>query len=212
MDRPAMQPAKTEVRIVAGSLRGRKVTCVVHEGLRPTPQMVREAMFSILGNAVPGRPFFDVFSGTGVVGMEAVSRGANSATLLERDPKLAAAIEDYARKFGIADRVQVLRTDVYRWAERWIVPDRPLNLFLSPPFGDLTDRAGDFMALVSLLMSKVPDESVVVIQAEDGFPADQVPDADAWDFRKYGRNILLIWVKGEQPQEAEVADEGAEQS
>ena len=59
---------------MAGSLRGRKLTVVVHEGMRPTPQMVREALFSILGNAVPDRVFYDVFSGTGVVGLEAVSR------------------------------------------------------------------------------------------------------------------------------------------
>ena len=65
-----------EVRIVAGALRGRKLVAFVHEGMRPTPQMVREALFSILGNAVPGRVFYDVFAGTGVVGLEAVSRGA----------------------------------------------------------------------------------------------------------------------------------------
>src|SRR5215471_2497932 len=100
---------KTQVRIVAGSLRGRKLTCVVHEGMRPTPQMVREALFSILGNAVPGRVFYDVFAGTGVVGLEAVSRGATSARLIEKDPRLAADIQKYADQFGVADKVQVLR-------------------------------------------------------------------------------------------------------
>ena len=48
---------------IAGALKGRRITCVVHEDLRPTPQMVREALFSILGNSVPGRAFFDVFAG-----------------------------------------------------------------------------------------------------------------------------------------------------
>ena len=50
---------RTEVRIVAGSLRGRKLICNVTPDLRPTPQMVREALFRILGNAVPERVFFD---------------------------------------------------------------------------------------------------------------------------------------------------------
>src|SRR5215207_6696954 len=104
---------KTHVRIVAGSLRGRKLSVVVHAGLRPTPQMVREALFSILGNAVPGRPFVDVFSGTGVVGLEAVSRGASHATFVERDAKLAGGVEKYLREFGVAGQGQVLRTDVY---------------------------------------------------------------------------------------------------
>src|SRR5688572_14094609 len=91
---------KTQIRIVAGSLRGRKLSVVVHEGLRPTPQAVREALFSILGNAVPGRVFYDVFAGTGVVGLEAVSRGAASARLIEKDPRLVAGIQKYADAFG----------------------------------------------------------------------------------------------------------------
>src|SRR5688500_13320334 len=129
---------KTQVRIVAGNLRGRKITAVVHEGMRPTPQMVREAFFSILGNAIPGRAFYDVFAGTGVVGLEAISRGATSARMIEKDARQAADIQKYAQDFGVADRVQVLRADVYRWAERWIAPGKePVNLFLSPPFPDL---------------------------------------------------------------------------
>ena len=84
---------KTQIRIVAGSLRGRKLTCTVNAHLRPTPQRVREALFSILGNAVPGRPFVDVFAGTGVVGLEALSRGARSVTFVERDFRLGADLE-----------------------------------------------------------------------------------------------------------------------
>src|SRR5688500_15300416 len=110
---------RTQIRIVAGSLRGRKLTVVVHSGLRPTPQMVREALFSILGNAVPDRPFVDVFAGTGVVGLEALSRGSSGATFVERDHRLANDIDGHLTKFGVARQAQLLRTDVYRWAERW---------------------------------------------------------------------------------------------
>lgn len=194
-----MATSKTEVRIVAGSLRGRKLSVVVHPGLRPTPQMVREALFSILGNAVPGRVFYDVFAGTGVVGLEAVSRGASRAALVERDPRQVADIQKYIDQFGVGDKAQVLRADGYRWAERWVPPPvGPMNLFLSPPFPDLQpDKIGEFLKLVNDLLAKAPDESVLVIQAEDGFPTDLLPDPAAWDYRKYGRNILLFRVKGE---------------
>src|SRR5262245_37440796 len=74
------QPKRTQVRVVAGTLKNRRITCVVTESLRPTPQMVREALFSILGDAIPDRPFLDIFAGTGVVGLEAISRGASTAT------------------------------------------------------------------------------------------------------------------------------------
>src|SRR6516164_979429 len=70
---------RTQLRIVAGDLRGRKLLCTVNAFVRPTPQRVREALFSILGDAVPDRHFVDVFAGTGVVGLEALSRGAKHA-------------------------------------------------------------------------------------------------------------------------------------
>ncbi len=200
---------RTEVRIVAGSLRGRKLACAVHSGLRPTPQMVREACFSILGNAIPDRLFVDVFSGTGVVGMEAISRGARQTVFVEKDPRSSATIEQYLQRFGIAPRAQVFKTDAYRWAERWILPTRePINVFLSPPFLDLHERPEDFLELVETLCDKLPEASVVVIQAEEPFPTRRLPNARAWDCRKYGRNLLLIWVK-EPSAEARVATEGS---
>src|SRR6478752_9801709 len=139
---------KTQVRIVAGSLRGRKLTVVVHEGMRPTPQMVREALFSILGNAIPDRPFYDVFAGTGVVGLEAISRGASRVTFVERDFRVAAEIEQHLRDFGVADRAALARADVYRWGERWEAPAEPVNVFFSPPFLDFQRRPADFLGLV----------------------------------------------------------------
>jgi 16S rRNA (guanine966-N2)-methyltransferase len=204
---------KVQVRIVAGSLRGRKLTAVVHEGMRPTPQMVREALFSILGNAVPDRVFYDVFAGTGVVGLEAVSRGATSARLIEKDGRQAADIQKYADQFGIASKVQVLKADAYRWAERWLAPKEPVNLFLSPPFPDLTERLDEFLALVKLLWDKAPNESVLTVQAEEGFPLTRLPDPGAWDIREYGRNLLAFYVKGvpaEAPADAATGESAAE--
>src|SRR5262245_10788803 len=200
---------KTQVRIVAGSLRGRKLTVVVHEGMRPTPQMVREAFFSILGNAIPDRVFYDVFAGTGVVGLEAVSRGASSARLIEMNARQVADIQKYADQFGVADKVQVLKADAYRWAERWLAPKEAVNIFLSPPFPDLSEKADEFLTLVKVLLEKAPDESVLTIQAEEGFPVGALPDARLWDERKYGRNMLLIRVKGQSPP-SEDEDAGTE--
>jgi 16S rRNA (guanine966-N2)-methyltransferase len=191
---------KSEVRIIAGSLRGRKLHCLVHDGMRPTPQFVREALFSILGNAVPDRVFYDLFSGTGVVGIEAVSRGASRAVLLEKDAKQAGEILKYVERFKLLAQIQVLRADVYRWAERWIAPKTdPVNVFLSPPFPDLSGSKGDeFLKCVTLLLEKIPDLSVLTIQAEDGFPLEKLPKQELWDIRKYGRNLLLFRVKGEE--------------
>src|SRR5947207_12730392 len=102
---------RLQLRIVAGTLRGRKLNFLASPHLRPTPQMVREALFSILGNAVPDRPFFDIFAGTGVVGLEALSRGAKSVTFIERDFRLADTIARHLEAFGGAPAARVLRSD-----------------------------------------------------------------------------------------------------
>src|SRR5437870_11498295 len=119
---------KTQIRIVAGSLKGRKLTCDVNPALRPTPQRVRESLFSILGNAVPDRPFFDVFAGTGVIGLEALSRGATSTDFVERDFRLGQEIERHLKAFDFAEEGRVRRADAYRWGEYWAAPGEPVNI------------------------------------------------------------------------------------
>jgi len=188
---------KTQIRIVAGSLRGRKLNVTVHPGLRPTPQRVRESFFSILGNAIPDRPFFDLFAGTGVVGLEALSRGASAATFLERDHRLANDIDAHLRDFGVQREGTLLRTDVYRWAERWRPPKGPVNVFISPPFPDLEQRPADFHRLIATVQEKLPPGSVLTVQGEDTFDPAALPDAARWEARKYGRNVLLFWEPAE---------------
>jgi 16S rRNA (guanine(966)-N(2))-methyltransferase RsmD len=190
---------RTQLRIVAGSLRGRKLTCSVNTSLRPTPQMVREALFSILGNAVPDRPFLDVFAGTGVVGLEALSRGASSTLFVERDFRLIADLERHIRAFGVQEQAHIARSDVYRWIERWQTPDEPVTVFLSPPFNDFTSRLEELFGVIGQLQNKAKEGSVVVLQAEKGVPLFGLPQYETWDQRTYGRNLLLIWVKEPAP-------------
>jgi 16S rRNA (guanine(966)-N(2))-methyltransferase RsmD len=201
---------RVQLRIVAGSLRGRRLTCDVNPELRPTPQMVREALFSILGNAVPERPFIDIFAGTGIIGLEALSRGAEHVTFLERDFRLAQAIDERMNSFHVADQGQVLRTDAYRWVSLWHAPAEPVNVFLSPPFIDLQRRSQDFIAMVEQLQRKVAVGSVIVVQSEKDVLVDELPQLDQWDQRMYGRNVLLFWVKEQEAGPGSAAPASAE--
>ncbi len=186
---------RTHIRIVAGNLRGRKVACTVTPELRPTPQMVREAYFSILGNAVPDRIFIDIFAGTGVLGIEALSRGASSALFVERDPQFAKGIESHLRQFDLTRRTKLYRTDCYRWIAAWMPPKTPVNVFLSPPFADLTSKTDDLIGAIRTLQEKVPEDSVIVLQSERGSPIDDAEQVRDWEMRRYGRNELLIWQR-----------------
>jgi 16S rRNA (guanine(966)-N(2))-methyltransferase RsmD len=193
---------RTQLRIVAGSLKGRRLTCTVAPNLRPTPDLVREALFSILGSAVPDRPFIDLFAGTGAVGMEGLSRGATPVIFVEWDVQAAADIIRHLQTFGVADQATVQRADVYRWIARWEPPTEPLNIFLGPPFGDFGRRPEDVVKGLTSLQQKMAPGSVLVLQnektrhesLEDWIPSG-LPDPDHWEHRLYGRNRLSIWVK-----------------
>jgi 16S rRNA (guanine(966)-N(2))-methyltransferase RsmD len=197
---------RTAMRIVSGTLRGRKIVCEVSPDLRPTPDRVREALFSILGNAIPGRAFYDVFAGTGIVGLEALSRGGGSAVFVERDFRVLAEIERHLKLFKLPTG-RVIRADVYRWLERWQPPAEAVNVFLSPPFPDLRTKPAEMLSLLAQLQTRLHGDSVVVLQAEDCELLAQLPDPERWDRRKYGRNHLLIWVK-----EVNVANSTASQA
>jgi 16S rRNA (guanine(966)-N(2))-methyltransferase RsmD len=188
---------RAELRIVAGKLRGRKLSVTVTPHARPTPDRVREALFNILGNAVPGRPFVDVFAGTGVVGLEALSREATSATFVERDWQRLHELEQHLRAFGVTAQANLVRADVYRWGERYEGAAEPVNVFLSPPFADLERRLDDLLQLMAALQKKVAAGSVLVLQSESHVVFEPLPATEEWERRRYGRNELLIWVKPE---------------
>jgi 16S rRNA (guanine(966)-N(2))-methyltransferase RsmD len=160
--------------------------------------MVREALFSILGDAVPERPFYDVFAGTGVNGFEALSRGASETVFVERDFRLISDLERHLKEFSGDSRIgdgRVIRADVYRWIERWQPPPRAINVFFSPPFADFERRPDEMLALINATQERLHPESVLVVQAEPAVMLSMLPRRLEWDERKYGRNILLFWVK-----------------
>ena len=148
--------------------------------------MVRQALFSILGDAIPDRPFFDLFAGTGVVGLEALSRGAKSATFVERDFRLMDEIMHHARQFGVLDRTSLSRSDVYRWVERWRAPGDPVNVFVSPPFADYEKRGEEMHGVIVEVQKKLAQGSVLVVQSDRDTPFEHLPTPDQWEVRNYG--------------------------
>src|ERR1043165_1090466 len=89
------------LRITAGTLRGRRVA-VPPTDIRPTSERARQAYFNIVAERIAGAHFLDLFAGSGVFSLEAVSRGAASATAVERDKRAAAAIGNLARAWSLS--------------------------------------------------------------------------------------------------------------
>src|SRR6478672_723645 len=101
------QDAVVGLRIIGGSMRGRKLEYSGDMRTRPMKDRVREAVFNLLGYSVNGAHVIDPFAGTGAMAIEAISRGAAQATCIERHYPTSKLIERGARDLGIADRFTV---------------------------------------------------------------------------------------------------------
>ena len=123
------------MRVVAGVAGGRRLQAPAGRQLRPTSERVREAVFNSLGSldAVVGATVLDLFAGTGALGIEALSRGAGSATFVDADLRAVHAIEENLGATGLGERARVVHADVFRFlADR---PPATVDLaFADPPY------------------------------------------------------------------------------
>ncbi len=127
--------AKHKVRIIGGRWKRTPVPVPDLQGLRPTPDRVRETLFNWLGHDLSGRVCLDLFAGTGALGLEAASRGADSVLLVESDRLAARSISQVIEKLG-AQQVRLLIGDALVILGRLrAAGDRFDLVFLDPPFG-----------------------------------------------------------------------------
>ncbi len=130
------------IRISGGSAKGRRIGSRkafsrAEEGdeLRPTSSKVREALFDIVRKELPGALFLDLYAGTGGVGIEALSRGAAEAVLVESDGLRAGIISRLLSEFGFADKAKVVKAKAYDFSKREVEKGRCYDIiFLDPPY------------------------------------------------------------------------------
>jgi len=122
------------MRIIAGSLKGRRIDAPRWEGLRPTSDTLRETLFNVLAPRIHGAIVLDGYAGTGAVGIEALSRGAAHVTFVDRDPRAVALIETNLKRCGVVDRYAIIRAR-FAGTERPPVGQRFDLVFLDPPYG-----------------------------------------------------------------------------
>src|SRR6185436_19949314 len=99
------------MRVIAGTLKGRRLSSPDWPGLRPTSDKLRETLFNVLGPRVAGARVLDGCAGTGAVGIEALSRGAAHVTFVERDRRAAALIESNLQHCGLKEGYAIIRVD-----------------------------------------------------------------------------------------------------
>ena len=99
----------TNIRIIAGSLKGRRLATPKWEGLRPTSDKLRETLFNIVAARVPGARVLDAYAGTGAIGIEALSRGAAHVTFVDADWRALELIDQNLKRCGVSDRYAIIR-------------------------------------------------------------------------------------------------------
>src|SRR5262245_47937855 len=133
------------VRVIAGSARGRRLVVPEGDDVRPTKDMVREALFSALDarGAVVDARVLDLYAGSGALAIESLSRGAEFATLVERNRRAVEAINTNLETLGFDEQARVVSQDATRYAGSSAPSDAPFDLvFLDPPY-EMSDEAVD---------------------------------------------------------------------
>ncbi len=134
-----MQHNKNEIRIVGGSLKGRRISTLSGRATRPTSDRVREALFDLLGARVEGSEVLDLFAGSGALGLEALSRGGVQTVLVESSAAACRIIRKNIERLGLSDRAEVFARDYAVALKKLGRDDRRFDLVLAdPPYAALT--------------------------------------------------------------------------
>jgi len=182
------------LRVIAGSARGCQLASFSGEAIRPTPDRVREALFSIIYSRrgpLTGIRVLDLFAGTGALGIEALSRGAAQAWFIDRAQLAARTIHSNLQRCKVAERATVLSRDV--WATLPILTaSGPFALiFADPPYGQ-----GDGPRLLEGLHHYrllAPDGLLVVETAASDLMPAQAAGFTTLEQRRYGLTVLHLY-------------------
>ncbi|MEW5837956.1 MAG: 16S rRNA (guanine(966)-N(2))-methyltransferase RsmD [Pseudomonadota bacterium] len=134
------------IRIIGGEHRSRQLKVLERPGLRPTPDRVRETLFNWLAAEIHDARVLDLFAGSGVLGMEALSRGAAHADFVEKDAAAARQLEQNLALLRLQDRARLWRTDALAFLQR--PPAQPYDIvFLDPPYA--SDLLAEVLPLIT---------------------------------------------------------------
>ncbi len=131
------------MRVIAGRFRSRKLKSVPGTAIRPTPDRLREALFNVLAPRIAGTVFLDVYAGSGAVGIEALSRGAERVILIERSTAAISVIRENLASLGIEEEVRVLRGD----AALSLAHNKADIAFIDPPYEKTAEYSRSLSAL-----------------------------------------------------------------
>jgi len=181
----------TSPRIIAGTARGTRLLSVPGDTTRPITDRVKEALFNILGADVTEADFFDLFAGTGSVGIEALSRGARFTRFNDSNRAAVNTIKANLEKTRLKDRAEVLQSDAFALLKRQ--PDRPFDyIYIAPPqYKDLWKLA---LAVLDENPGWIKEDTWVIVQIDPvEYSQQELKHLVEFDRRKYGSTLLVFY-------------------
>ena len=183
------------MRIIAGTLKGRRLVTPRGSTTRPTADQVRIALMDTLAPYLPGARFLDLFAGAGGVGLEALSRGAARAVLVDREANALAALRRNITALGLEAQTRVVRGDVERALALLAAEGERFDLvFLDPPYD--TDLADAALARLGGDAVTAPGAIVVAQHFTKRPPRDAVGVLAAFRTRRFGETTLTFFRAG----------------
>lgn len=176
------------MRVIAGSLGGRRFSAPNSIPARPTTDLAREGLFNILSNLISFEELdaLELFGGTGSVSYELISRGATQVTLIEQHAASIAFIKRTAKEFGIEEALKIIRADVFSFLKK--SSENYSFIFADPPYA-----LPNMPELGTIILSKLKDDGLAIIEHDYRTSFDQQPHF--FRTKNYGDTIFSFFSK-----------------
>lgn len=195
-----------KLRIIGGQFRGRQIDYSGDPVTRPMKDLTREACFNLVGGYLEGKAVFDLFAGTGAVGLEAISRGAVRSILIERHIPTVRIVESNVRLLEVESKTEVVTSDSFYWIRQFLSesanwPTEPWAVFCCPPYALFEEKRDQLLIAIHSLVDVAPEGSLFLVESDDRFDTKDLPDTVSWQIRHYPPAYISVAHKGNQHPE-----------
>jgi 16S rRNA (guanine(966)-N(2))-methyltransferase RsmD len=186
-----------KLRIIGGKFRGRQIDYSGDPVTRPMKDITREACFNLVGGYLEGKAAFDLFAGTGAIGLEALSRGASKAFLIERHIPTVRIVAANVQSLEAESVAEVVTSDTFFWVRQFLNdstqwPTEPWAVFCCPPYVLFEDKKDELLITIHSLMDVAPEGSLFVVESDHRFDTAELPDLAQWQVRHYPPAFIAV--------------------
>lgn len=181
------------LRVISGKAKGARLKTVPGDTTRPITDIVKEALFNILGNEIDENQILDLFGGTGAVGIEALSRGASFVTFLDKSQQAVRIIQENLKATHLTEQAEVLRGDAFTYLAN--PPKLGFDLiYVAPPqYRQMWQKA---MHMIDTLPELLDDDGQVIVQINPiEWEELDLSNLTVFDTRKYGDTLLVFYER-----------------